>query len=257
MKKGAWAWIAAVGLLWGPRSFAQSSSVDAFYDALSPYGQWFQLPPYGWVWQPSPAEVGADFVPYQTGGYWTYTDAGWSFETDWPWEWAVFHYGRWAEDATYGWVWAPDTVWAPSWVDWRMGGDLVGWAPLAPLEVAVEPVWIYVEVPFFCGFWVEPHVLPRSRRPAAFLATKPVHDEKRNGSARWFVGPARGEVERLSSRPVPVSPVRIPPAPGQVHPGEMVRPTLRPTGAPPPRLSAGASRPVPPPAARPSPPKVH
>jgi hypothetical protein len=31
-----------------------------------------------------------------------------------------------------GWVWVPDTVWAPSWVVWRTSGDYCGWAPVPP-----------------------------------------------------------------------------------------------------------------------------
>jgi hypothetical protein len=51
-----------------------------------------------------------------------------------PWGQAPYHYGRWAEDDYYGWVWVPDDdeVWAPAWVAWRYGGGYIGWAPLPP-----------------------------------------------------------------------------------------------------------------------------
>src|SRR5205809_2680548 len=104
-------------------------SVGMFYDSLSPYGDWVYVGRFGRVWRPSPAVVGVGFRPYATGGEWVYTDYGWSFETEWDWGWAPFHYGRWYLDSAYGWVWVPDTTWGPSWVDWRFGGGYVGWAP--------------------------------------------------------------------------------------------------------------------------------
>ena len=48
------------------------------------------------------------------------------------WGWVVYHYGRWAHDRGLGWFWVPGDEWAPAWVDWRYGGDDIGWAPLPP-----------------------------------------------------------------------------------------------------------------------------
>ena len=45
---------------------------------------------------------------------------------------ATFHYGRWFRNASVGWCWYPDTVWAPSWVTWRYSNNYCGWAPLPP-----------------------------------------------------------------------------------------------------------------------------
>ena len=52
--------------------------------------------------------------------------------SDYSWGWRPFHDGRWYLDATYGWVWTPDTVWAPAWVNWRECDGYYGWAPLPP-----------------------------------------------------------------------------------------------------------------------------
>src|ERR1700761_1436748 len=41
---------------------------QVFYDELSPYGNWIDYPDYGYVW--APADVGPDFRPYATNGYW-------------------------------------------------------------------------------------------------------------------------------------------------------------------------------------------
>ena len=103
--------------------------VSVFYDALSPYGQWFQYGDYGWAW--TPYDMPPGWRPYTTG-HWAYTDCGWTWVSDQPWGWAPFHYGRWAYDDDYGWVWIPDTVWGPAWVAWRDGDEDVGWAPLPP-----------------------------------------------------------------------------------------------------------------------------
>jgi hypothetical protein len=49
-----------------------------------------------------------------------------------PFGWITYHYGRWYFDDYYGWVWMPDDVWAPAWVEWRYDDDYIGWAPLPP-----------------------------------------------------------------------------------------------------------------------------
>ncbi|HZH04492.1 MAG TPA: DUF6600 domain-containing protein, partial [Myxococcaceae bacterium] len=109
-----------------------------FEAALNPHGTWIQVSGLGRVWQPAPAVVGGDFVPYVTGGSWVYTQAGWTFHSQWDWGWAPFHYGRWHLAAGYGWVWWPNTTWAPAWVEWRRGGSYVGWAPLPPPGYALS-----------------------------------------------------------------------------------------------------------------------
>ena len=69
-------------------------------------------------------------------GHWVYTDEwGWYWVSDDDeddWGWVTYHYGRWAFDRRLGWFWVPGDEWAPAWVDWRYGGDYVGWAPLPP-----------------------------------------------------------------------------------------------------------------------------
>jgi len=106
-----------------------SVDVDYFYDDLAPYGRWLNYPPYGWVWTPYASPMG--WRPY-SDGYWAYTDYGWSWVSYEPYGWATYHYGRWAFDGNYGWIWVPDTVWAPAWVAWQSGDGWVGWAPLPP-----------------------------------------------------------------------------------------------------------------------------
>jgi hypothetical protein len=103
--------------------------VSFFYDELDPYGRWFSLEGYGWVWTPYDVQVG--WRPY-TYGYWVFTDYGWTWVSKWRWGWAPFHYGRWLFHRNHGWVWRPGREWAPAWVVWRQSPGWIGWAPMPP-----------------------------------------------------------------------------------------------------------------------------
>lgn len=119
-------------MLLGTASFAQSDvrvSVDFFHDSLDAYGDWREVGDYGYCWQPR--EVDANWRPY-SDGRWLYTDAGWTWDSDEPYSWAVYHYGRWARIDRIGWVWVPATEWGPAWVSWRGSRSHIGWAPLPP-----------------------------------------------------------------------------------------------------------------------------
>jgi len=131
MVRARWA-LAAVVLVALHASAARAQSDDdigRFYGDLAPYGEWISTPQYGFVWSPYGMDV--DWRPY-TRGHWIYTDFGWTWVSDEPWGWAVFHYGRWLDSDLYGWVWVPGEAWGPAWVAWREGDDCVGWAPLPP-----------------------------------------------------------------------------------------------------------------------------
>jgi hypothetical protein len=104
-------------------------SYQVFYDELSPYGTWVDVPNYGYVWSP---DVDAGFTPYATNGYWLFSDAGWTWVSNYSWGWAPFHYGRWYTDDIYGPIWIPGNEWGPGWVSWRRSNDYYGWAPMEP-----------------------------------------------------------------------------------------------------------------------------
>jgi hypothetical protein len=112
-----------------PSQPVEDLSYQSFYDQLSPYGSWINYPGYGYVWMPN---AGPDFRPYSTNGNWIYTDAGWTWASNYSWGWAPFHYGRWFYEGGYGWMWMPGNEWAPAWVSWRGSGDYYGWAPMGP-----------------------------------------------------------------------------------------------------------------------------
>ena len=103
-----------------------------FYSALSPYGSWLYIQPYGWCWQPTCAVTVTDWRPYSHGGRWLYTTGGWYWQSHYSWGWAPFHYGNWYINPACGWVWVPGSTWGPAWVTWRYTDAFCGWAPLPP-----------------------------------------------------------------------------------------------------------------------------
>jgi hypothetical protein len=114
-----------------PAPPSPDATYQEFYDALSAYGSWVQMPGYDYVWQPAATVQDFRWRPY-TLGHWVFTDNGWTWVSDEPFGWITYHYGRWMRTQQLGWVWVPGDEWAPAWVSWRSGGDFVGWAPLPP-----------------------------------------------------------------------------------------------------------------------------
>ncbi|MBI5549640.1 MAG: hypothetical protein HY901_37615 [Deltaproteobacteria bacterium] len=135
----------------GPRrSSPEQELFDTFWVDLSQYGRWEQDPTYGWIWYP----LESGFQPY-SNGWWVNTDEGWLFESDAPYSWAVYHYGRWIYSGG-AWAWVPGYEWAPAWVSLRVSGEYVGWAPLGfeGYEYRYWPQgWSYVHSP-----WVFVHI---------------------------------------------------------------------------------------------------
>ncbi|MBV8276192.1 MAG: hypothetical protein JO170_13170, partial [Verrucomicrobia bacterium] len=81
---------------------AVNDSYDVFYDQLSADGHWIYAENYGYVFQPNVAANNADWRPY-TNGHWEATDRGWYWDTEEPFGWATYHYGRWANIDGTGW----------------------------------------------------------------------------------------------------------------------------------------------------------
>jgi hypothetical protein len=119
----------------------ETPTFDYFQAHLTPYGQWIDVPDIGSAWVPAEAND-PGWRPYMDAGQWQYTDAGWYWQSDYPWGDIAFHYGRWINNAyTSGrWAWVPAYDWAPSWVAWREGDGGLGWAPL-PWGVEFRVGW--------------------------------------------------------------------------------------------------------------------
>ena len=126
----------------GPE-YTGSSDLDA-------YGQWNEVPDYGWCWTP---EVDAGWVPYSAGNWGYEPYWGWTWISAEPWGWAPYHYGRWF---MYGGAWrwwpargfyGPRAMWAPAYVSFfgfggrgigvgfGFGFGSIGWLALGPRDV--------------------------------------------------------------------------------------------------------------------------
>ena len=112
-----------------PNPFDFGMQVGFFYSSLSPHGEWIEVEPGYHVWRP--IHIQRYWRPYLMG-QWVWTDYGWYWISNEPFGWITYHYGRWYNDDYYGWVWMPDDVWGPAWVEWRYDDDYIGWAPLPP-----------------------------------------------------------------------------------------------------------------------------
>jgi FecR protein len=72
---------------------------------LNQYGQFYDVPDYGSVWQPNGVSLGWD--PF-SNGYWAYSPGfGYTWVSSYPWGWMPFRYGRWVFVGGRGWCWAP------------------------------------------------------------------------------------------------------------------------------------------------------
>jgi len=153
-----------------------------FYDQLSPFGYWVDMPGHGYVWIPNQVEYG--WRPY-THGRWMWTDFGWTWVSEYRWGWAPFHYGRWGWDDGFGWFWVPGHTWGPAWVSWRHGTTYLGWAPLPPgvrftAGVGITRLprglhhryWVFVDGRYLTRSGLYRYVLPWERNPGLVGRTR-------------------------------------------------------------------------------------
>ena len=122
------------------RAYGGFGHVGFFYRPLLQYGEWIELDHGFYAWRPHRIAYG--WRPYRYG-HWAWTSHGWYWVSNEPFGWAVYHYGRWFYDDYYGWIWIPDDVWGPAWVEWRYDNDYIGWAPLPPYAGFRAGVGIY------------------------------------------------------------------------------------------------------------------
>jgi hypothetical protein len=122
---------------------------------LDRYGDWIQVPGYGWCWTPY---VDAGWAPYREGRWVSDPYYQWTWVSYEPWGWAPYHYGRWFS-YNGNWCWwpavgfdGPRPAWGPGYVAFLgFGGppggvgsavafDSVGWCPLGPRD-RFNPWW--------------------------------------------------------------------------------------------------------------------
>lgn len=127
---------------------AAAPSDDEIDGTLVGFGTWTDDPTYGRVWTPSAECVGSDFTPYLTGGRWKLDGDQRTWESNYPWGPATFHFGNWIWRDGRTWSWVPGKTYSPAWVTWRReepGARYVGWAPAPPtmpdgVEVPPSPL---------------------------------------------------------------------------------------------------------------------
>lgn len=186
-------------------------SFQLFYDQLSPYGEWVNDPEYGFIWLP---DVGRDFMPYATNGYWVMTKYGNTWVSNYAWGWAPFHYGRWVHTDWYGWAWIPDYEWGPAWVTWRSGGGYYGWAPLGPgMSISVNiriPSfhWVFVPNRYITSPHLHRYYAPHRNRVAIYNRTTIINNIYVYNNRTYISGPARRDIERVTRSRVNVREIR-------------------------------------------------
>jgi hypothetical protein len=190
--------------------------VGFFYDELSPYGDWVLTREYGWAWFPN--DVDPDWRPY-SDGRWIYTDYGWTWASYEPFGWATYHYGRWAWDRRFGWLWVPGTVRGPAWVSWQQGGGYIGWAPLPPavgfdfsvgirlgnfdLNIGLQPdIYTFVSERRFVDPRLAEFLVPSYRNPYIYRNTRNVTDYRSADRRVMNRGIDMRRIEAATGRPV-------------------------------------------------------
>ena len=158
---------------------------------LNYYGNFMTVPGYGNVWQPY--FIGANWSPFQDGGWAFYPSFGYMFVSGYPWGWMPYNYGNWAFAPGFGWVWQPG-----NWNSWNA----------LPLAVNA-PARMIVPTPPVSGH----QTVMVGRGLAANPAVGASHRVTINPSSASF-GVPRGSVRRLdrlsktmerTSRPVVVA----------------------------------------------------
>ena len=140
-------------------------------------------------------------------------------ETNEPFAWAVYHYGRWGYDEDYGWFWVPGDTWAPAWVQWRYSDDYVGWAPVGPgrrgyaygVPVNYEPPiaksWVFVQPRYMTSRVISHYALPIGGLGVAFFGATNVYRPIYRGGIVYNYGMPRDRVVKIIRRPIYVQKV--------------------------------------------------
>jgi hypothetical protein len=119
--------------------YVSSSNYAAGYGDLYNYGSFFNVPGYGYGWQPF--GMGFGWSPFAFGN-WNYDSFfGWNFIGSAPWGWLPYHYGGWVLSPAYGWVWVPSGLgfggpvyYRPVTAVWVHSGTTTGLVPLHPVD---------------------------------------------------------------------------------------------------------------------------
>jgi hypothetical protein len=102
--------------------------------SLGAYGNFFDVPGVGMMWQPS--GMGMGWSPFSNGLWGFYPGIGYTWISSYQWGWAPYRYGSWQYVPSYGWAWAPGS----NFTGWNVGPNLRGALPTGyrgPVQPAV------------------------------------------------------------------------------------------------------------------------
>jgi probable HAF family extracellular repeat protein len=211
-----------------PVSESDQNDYDVFYSGLSSdQGNWVQAGNYGYCFRP---RVTQSWRPYRDG-HWVWTDHGWYWDSNEPFGWATYHYGRWVNIRGTGWCWVPGNQWAPAWVSWRESDENVGWAPLPPeADVsAQQPISSWSDSYYGIGpaayafisysHWREPsyarYIVPSERNVQIIQVSRNVTNIVTNNNVINNFGPPVQNVARRTNQNIPQVQLALNQATGQ------------------------------------------
>ena len=121
--------------------YVNSSNYASGYGDLYNYGSFYNVPGYGFGWQPF--GMGLGWSPFAFGS-WNYDPFfGWNFIGSAPWGWLPYHYGGWVFTPVNGWVWVPSGMgfggpvyYRPATAVFVRSGTTTGLVPLHPADTA-------------------------------------------------------------------------------------------------------------------------
>jgi len=117
--------------------YANSSGYTSGLADLYSYGSWYNVPGYGFGWQPF--GMGMGWSPFSYGNWYFDSFFGWNFIGSAPWGWLPYHYGGWVYSPTNGWLWVPSGLgfgspiyYRPVTAVWVHSGTTTGAVPIHP-----------------------------------------------------------------------------------------------------------------------------
>ena len=129
---------------------ARGDAPPVVVNELREYGEWVNVPTYGFVWRP---RVAVGWSPYVYGRWAWISPYGWTWVSNEPWGWYPYRCGYWLTDPVFGWIWSPynsfvsvnfvfgsnryrhhNVFFRPATVRFVPEGRGVRWVPLRPGE---------------------------------------------------------------------------------------------------------------------------
>ena len=117
--------------------YVNSPNYSAGFADLYTYGSFYNIPGYGFGWQPY--GIGMGWNPFSFGSWYSDPFFGWNFIGSAPWGWLPYHYGGWIFSPVYGWCWIPSgfgfgrpLYYQSATAVWVRSGSNTGLVPLHP-----------------------------------------------------------------------------------------------------------------------------